>query len=87
MARFLGRGVSTVLDKTPSSSGLQAGLRPFETIASGILRLTGSERRARMWLHSANPALQTHAPIELIRRGRVAELGSFVQDLLEGRPA
>jgi CheY-like chemotaxis protein len=86
MARVLGRGVSTV-HKTPSSSSLQDGLRPFETIASAILRLTGSERRARMWLQSANPALQAHAPIELIRRGRVAELGSFVQDLLEGRPA
>ena len=86
MARLLGRGVSTV-HKTPYASSVQEGLRPFETIASGILRLTGSERRARMWLHSANPALQAHAPIELIRRGRVAELGSFVQDLLEGRPA
>jgi DNA-binding response OmpR family regulator len=86
LARLLGRGVSTV-HKTPSSSSIQDGLRPFETIASAILRLTGSERRARMWLHAANPALQEHAPIELIRRGRVAELGSFVQDLLEGRPA
>jgi len=86
LARLLNRGVSTV-HKTPTSQGLQEELRPFELVASGLLRLTGSRETAKMWLHAANPALDRHAPIELLRLGKVRELSEFVQDLHEGRPA
>jgi DNA-binding response OmpR family regulator len=86
LSRILGRGVSTV-HKTPSAPALQEALVPFEAMASGLLRLTGSEQRARMWLHSSNPALEEHAPIEWLRSGKVVDLARFIQDLLEGRPA
>lgn len=86
LARLLGRGVSTV-HKTPHAPNLQGGLRQLESIASGLMRLTGSERRSRMWLQAANPALEGHAPIELLKLGKVAPMQQFVQDLLEGRPA
>ena len=86
VARHLGRGVSTV-HKTPTAPALQDALRPFEAIASGLLRLTGSERRARMWLNSSDPALEGHAPIDWLRLGKLNDLASYVQDRLEGRPA
>lgn len=86
LARAIGRGVSTV-HKTPTAPSLQEPLRVFESLVSGLLRLTGSERRARMWLQASNPALDGHAPIELLRMGKVGDLAAFVQDLLEGRPA
>jgi CheY-like chemotaxis protein len=85
-ARVIGRGISTV-HKTPIARSLQEALRPFEAMASGLLRLTGSEQRARMWLHAQNPALEGHAPIEWLRLGKVGDLASFIQDMLEGRPA
>jgi DNA-binding response OmpR family regulator len=86
LARAIGRGVSTV-HKTPTAGGLQHSLRPFEAMASGLLRLTGSRQRALMWLNAANPALEGHAPIEWVKQGNIAALASFIQDLLEGRPA
>ncbi len=86
LARLLNRGVSTV-HKTPTSQTLQESLRPFESIASGLLRLTGSKQTAKMWLHASNPALDGHAPVELLRLGKIRELAEFVQDLHEGRPA
>ncbi len=86
LARIIGRGISTV-HKTPSSPALQESLHPFEAMASGLLRLAGSERRARMWLHAPNPALDGHAPMEWLRTGKVVDLAAFIQDLLEGRPA
>jgi Protein of unknown function (DUF2384) len=86
LARAIGREVSTV-HKTPTSGTLQSELRPLESIASGLVRLTGSDKRARMWLQSTNPALDGHAPIEILKMGRIGKLGAFVQDLLEGRPA
>jgi CheY-like chemotaxis protein len=85
-ARVIGRGVSTV-HKTSTAPALQEALRPFEAMASGLLRLTGSERRVRMWLHAPNPALDGHAPSEWLQMGKVADLANFIQDLLEGRPA
>src|SRR4029077_20448302 len=85
-ARIIGRRVSTV-HKTSTAPGLQEALRPFEAMASGLLRLTGSERRARMWLHAPNPALDGHAPFEWLQMGKAADLANFIQDLLEGRPA
>jgi CheY-like chemotaxis protein len=85
-ARVIGRGVSTV-HKTSTAPALQEALRPFEAMASGLIRLTGSERRARMWLHAPNPALAGHAPFEWLQSGKVADLANFIQDLLEGRPA
>lgn len=54
IARLVGRGVSTV-HKTPSAPTLQESLRRFESVASGLLRLTGSDSRARMWLNASNP--------------------------------
>jgi DNA-binding response OmpR family regulator len=86
LARLLRRGVSTV-HKTPTSLALQEPLRLFESIASGLLRLTGSKQTSKMWLHALNPALEGHAPVELLRLGKIRELAEFVQDLLEGRPA
>jgi DNA-binding NarL/FixJ family response regulator len=86
IARLLGRGVSTV-HKTPAAPMLQETLRRFEAMASGLLRLTGSERRARMWLNASDPALEGHAPIEWLRMGKLNDLGSYIQDQLEGRPA
>jgi hypothetical protein len=86
LARALRREISTV-HKTPTSSTLQSELRPLESIASGLVRLTGSDKRARMWLQAANPALDGHAPIEILKTGKIAKLAGFVQDLLEGRPA
>ncbi len=86
VARLLGRGVSTV-HKTPTAPMLQETLRRFETMASGLLRLTGSESRARMWLNSSDPALEGHAPIEWLRMGKLNDLASYIQDRLEGRPA
>jgi DNA-binding response OmpR family regulator len=73
--------------KTPNAKPLQPLLRTLEAIASGLIRLTGSPNRARIWLNSMNPALDGHAPIELIKNGNIEALSSFVQDLLEGRPA
>ncbi|HEV3037815.1 MAG TPA: response regulator [Candidatus Angelobacter sp.] len=86
LARMLEKRVGTV-SKTANAPALQDALRPLEVIASGLLRLLGSETRVRMWLQAANPALDGHAPVELLQRGKVAELADFVQDLLEGRPA
>ena len=86
IARLLGRGVSTV-HKTSAAPMLQDTLRRFEAMASGLLRLTGSERRARMWLNASDPALEGHAPIEWLRMGKLNDLGSYIQDQLEGRPA
>ncbi|HEU0049121.1 MAG TPA: response regulator [Nitrososphaera sp.] len=86
LARIIRRGISAV-HKSPAALSLQEPLRPFEAIASGLMRLTGSEKRARMWLHASNPALEGHAPIEWLRNGRVSALAGFIQDLLEGRPA
>lgn len=86
VARLLGRGVSTV-HKTPSAPTLQESLRRFEAMASGLLRLTGSETRARMWLNASDPALEGHAPIEWLRSGKATDLAAYIQDLLEGRPA
>jgi|SRR3954471_1300127 len=86
LSHLLRRGVSTV-HKTPAAASLQEDLRQFESLASGLLRITGSERRSRMWLHANNPALEGHPPIELIKMGKVDDLAMFVQDLLEGRPA
>lgn len=40
-----------------------------------------------MWMQAANPALDGHAPIELLPMGKTHDLAEFVQDLLEGRPA
>lgn len=82
----LGRKAAAVY-KTPDADSLQAPLQVLETIASGLVRLTGSPKHARMWLRSANPALDTHAPIELLTQGKVNALADFVQDLLEGSPA
>lgn len=86
VARLLGRGVSTV-HKTPTALTLQENLRPFEAMASGLLRLTGSDARARMWMNASDPALENHAPIEWLRMGNINDLASYIQDLLEGRPA
>ncbi|HEV2961237.1 MAG TPA: response regulator [Candidatus Angelobacter sp.] len=86
LARILKKRVGTV-SKTSNAPALQEALRPLESIASGLLRLLGGEARVRMWLQAANPALDGHAPMELLRMGKIADLGDFVQDLLEGRPA
>ena len=86
VARSFKRQVSTV-HKTPNAPSLQSDLRQLESIASGLMRLTGSERRSRMWLQASNPALDQHAPIELMKMGKVSQLQQFVQDLLDGRPA
>ncbi len=86
LARILDKRVGTV-SKTSNAPALQDALRPLEVVASGLLRLLGSETRMRIWLQAANPALDGHAPIELLQRGKITELAEFVQDLLEGRPA
>lgn len=86
LARTLDRPVSTV-HKTPAAASLQANLRSLESIASGLVRLTGSPERMRMWLRTAIPALAGHAPIEWLQKGKIGALADFVQDLLEGRPA
>lgn len=86
LSRALGTE-GTAVYKTPASRTLQERLRSLESIASGLVRLLGSETRVRMWMHSANPALDKHAPIELLKMGKIGDLAGYVQDLLEGRPA
>jgi DNA-binding response OmpR family regulator len=86
LSRALGKA-GTAIYKTPTAETIQPSLRPLESLASGLVRLLGSARLARMWLSSPNPALEQHAPIELLRMGKIDQLTSLVQDLLEGRPA
>jgi DNA-binding response OmpR family regulator len=82
----LGKKGSTVY-KTPDSEALQPVLRVLASTASGLVRLVGSTRHARIWMNAPNPALDGHAPIELLKQGNIEALADFVQDLLEGRPA
>jgi uncharacterized protein (DUF2384 family) len=86
LARTLEKRLATV-SKTPDAPALQDDLRRLAAIASGLLRVTGSHRRARVWLQAPHPALEGHAPIELLHLRKVTELGEFVQDMLEGRPS
>lgn len=69
------------------ASDPENSLRPFEIMASGLLRLLGTKPRVQAWLRTPSPALDEHAPRELLEMGNTAALSDFVQDLLEGRPA
>jgi hypothetical protein len=86
IARLLDRGYATV-HKTPDSVAIQDKLTVFLRIASGLLRLAGSPKAAKVWLNAPNPDLEDwHTPMSVIEAGEQDVIAELLEDALMGQP-
>ncbi len=86
LSRALGRSEQAV-HKTPTSPGIQSGLRVYERIAAMLLRLTGSEIGLRTWMQASNPELEEETPLTLLLNGEGEVVAELLEDVLRGEPA
>jgi hypothetical protein len=84
-AAAIGKDYSAV-HKTPDAGSLQGSLAPFERLATGLVRLTGSPDSMRAWINSANPELDNLTPNSLILSGEAQIVSDLVEDALLGQP-
>lgn len=85
VAECVGRPRTTIV-KTPDAMSLQTKLQHFERIAAGLLTVTGSLKKLKMWLNSPAPSLDGHMPVEVLKHGKVELLVGWVDDARLGSP-
>jgi hypothetical protein len=87
LAEIVGVSRQSLL-KTPDSPHRQSLLRPFAKLPQLAVGLLGSPEKFRVWLNEPNEELYQHvSPMDLVRRGQVADALALVQDQLLGTPA
>ena len=98
IARELNLPVGTIADaigrkapsvrKHPDASSLQADLRRIYRVWVAVVDLyAGNKTNARIFLNAPNRHLENQAPVELIERGELAPLESFVEAMSLRQPA
>jgi len=85
LAKWLGRS-RQALTKTPGADSLQRSLSFFERIARLRLALK-SDSDFRTWLRTAQPALDSDSPLELMSKGEWQVVVDLVEDMLTGAPS
>lgn len=87
IAEAIGRKAPGVR-KHPDASSLQADLRRIYRVWVAVVDLyAGNKTNARIFLNAPNRHLENQAPVELIERGELAPLESFVEAMSLRQPA
>src|SRR6201996_4161032 len=87
IAEAIGRKAPGVR-KHPDASSLQGGLRRIYRVWVAVVDLyAGNKTNARIFLNAPNRHLENQAPVELIERGELAPLESFVEAMSLRQPA
>lgn len=86
LAKALGASPAAV-HKTPDAPGLQRALGTWERVARALALVNGDGAGLRRWLHSPNPELENHRPLDFMLDGRGETVADLVEDALLGQPA
>jgi|SRR5690625_554777 len=72
----------------PDAPSIQEPLRKVALIISGLLELTGGDKRSVLiWLKALHPVLDDESPLNLMMSGKINVVVDLVDDLLAGAPA